>query len=174
MSSDDTQFFAAAPLSMSVKVVSGLGSIVILGVAMMLVGMSVLGIAKAQMPVQGFLLWVSIFLVVGWFFALLSIVRSYTLVDGMIAVHRVFWSNRFYLGTGRTAFQKKMPRSWRLFGNGGLFSVSGCFWNREAGHYRAFITDPSRIVWVNTGERMIAISPEDPEAFMAAFNGAET
>jgi hypothetical protein len=59
-----------------------------------------------------------------------------------------------------------MARSLRLFGNGGLLSYSGYFWNRKTGRYRAFATDPSRAVVLSYRKRKIIITPDDPQRFI--------
>ena len=55
-----------------------------------------------------------------------------------------------------------------MFGNGGLFSFSGRFRNREVGPYRAFVTDWTRAVVLFVPGRAIVVSPADPAAFVRA------
>ncbi len=39
-----------------------------------------------------------------------------------------------------------MRGSLRLFGNGGMFSITGLYRNRALGNYRAFVTDLKKTV----------------------------
>jgi hypothetical protein len=58
----------------------------------------------------------------------------------------------------------------RLWGNGGLFAGTGIFWNRAWGVFRAYVTAGSyaEYVLVETQDKKVLISPEDPAAFAAA------
>ena len=60
-----------------------------------------------------------------------------------------------------------MRRSWRLLGNGGIFAITGWFQNRTLGRYRAFVTDPKRAIALTFQDRVIVISPDQPEQFAA-------
>lgn len=63
----------------------------------------------------------------------------------------------------------------RLCGNGGVFGGSGIFWNRRFGVFRAYVTrsQPAELVLVETNQRKIIISPEDPSGFVQVGNPAE-
>jgi hypothetical protein len=54
----------------------------------------------------------------------------------------------------------------RLFGNGGLFGITGWFWSRKLGRFRAFATDPSRSVVLRYADRKIVVTPHDPQHFI--------
>jgi hypothetical protein len=57
----------------------------------------------------------------------------------------------------------------RLFGNGGLFSGSGIFWNRRFGIFRAYVTTSGpNLVLVETMKTKIVISPENPALWISA------
>lgn len=48
----------------------------------------------------------------------------------------------------------------RVRGNGGLFGVTGLYRDKRHGRFRAFVTDPGRLVLVRTAdEQTIVISP---------------
>ena len=68
----------------------------------------------------------------------------------------------------------KMRFGVRLFGNGGLFAGQGFFWNRLFGVFRAYVTSarPSDLVLVETTKRKIVISPQDAQAFVAAWESS--
>ncbi|MGD9599211.1 MAG: PH domain-containing protein [Steroidobacteraceae bacterium] len=60
----------------------------------------------------------------------------------------------------------EMRGSVRLFGNGGLFAITGWFWNRRLGRYRAFATDPDRAVLLEFARGKVLVTPHDPQAFI--------
>lgn len=54
----------------------------------------------------------------------------------------------------------------RLLGNGGYFAVTGLFWNREMGRFRAYVTNLKKIVIVELQDgKKIIISPENIQAW---------
>ena len=95
-------------------------------------------------------------------------VRGYTLAEDAITVRRGLWNTRLPLDGLRsvTGDAEAMRGSIRVFGNGGLFSITGRFWNRKLGWYRAFATDPSRAVVLRYAKRTIVITPHDPQHFI--------
>ena len=50
--------------------------------------------------------------------------------------------------------------------NGGFFSFTGYFRNKELGSYRAFMTDRRRALVIRFPASVIVISPERPENFV--------
>ena len=95
-------------------------------------------------------------------------VRGYTLAEDAITVRRGLWNTRLPLDGLRsvTGDVDAMRGSIRVFGNGGMFSITGRFWNRKLGWYRAFATDPSRAVVLRYPKRTVVISPHDPQHFI--------
>jgi len=95
-------------------------------------------------------------------------VRGYTLTEQEIVVHRGFWDTRLALTRLRSVSgdAEAMRGSVRVFGNGGLFSITGRYWNRKLGWYRAYTTDQSRAVVLRYADRTIVISPHDPQQFI--------
>ena len=67
-----------------------------------------------------------------------------------------------------------MRRSLRLFGNGGLFSITGWYRNGTLGIYKAFATDLNKTVVLRFATKTIVISPENPEQFVAEINSRAT
>jgi hypothetical protein len=59
-----------------------------------------------------------------------------------------------------------MRWSVRLWGNGGFFSFTGFYFNRLLGRYRAWVTDPRRVVVLRFPARTVVISPAEPEEFI--------
>jgi hypothetical protein len=101
--------------------------------------------------------------------AALYVVRGYELSGDALHVRRLLWTTRVPLqGVERVWHDgTAMRRSLRIFGNGGLFAITGLFRNSVLGRYRAFATDPSRAVVVRAASRVIVLSPADPRAFVA-------
>jgi Bacterial PH domain len=95
-------------------------------------------------------------------------VRGYTLTEDAIVVRRGMWNTRLPLAGLRsvTGDVDALRGSVRVFGNGGLFAITGRFWNRKLGWYRAFATDPSRAVVLRYPDRTIVITPHDPQQFI--------
>jgi hypothetical protein len=95
-------------------------------------------------------------------------IRGYTVTPDAILVHRLFWTTRLPLaGLQSAQFEPDaMRRSLRMFGNGGLFSFTGFFRNKALGTYRAFVTDPRKIVVLHFPRRTVVISPGSPKEFV--------
>ena len=95
-------------------------------------------------------------------------VRGYTLTEDAITVQHGLWNTRLPLEGLRsvTGDVDAMRGSIRVFGNGGLFAITGRFWNGKLGWYRAFATDPSRAVVLRYAKRTIVITPHDPQHFI--------
>lgn len=103
--------------------------------------------------------------------SLLFVVRGYRLDGAQLYVQRLLWETSVDLRGLESV--ERTPVSWkksiRLFGNGGLFSVSGTFWNRELGRYRAFVTDHANAVVLRVSGRAIVVSPGLPDEFVRAL-----
>jgi hypothetical protein len=100
--------------------------------------------------------------------ALPFMVRGYVLSQNLLLVKRLGWATRLPLEDLKSVGGKAdaMHGSWRLFGNSGLFSFTGRFWNRQLGRYRAFATDPQRAVILRYATRTVVITPHDPQQFI--------
>lgn len=101
------------------------------------------------------------------------VVRSYAIADDAVLVRRLFWDTRLDLAGLKSVevVPGAMRGSIRTCGNGGGFSITGWYWSKRLGSYRAFVTDLNRTVVLVFAKRKIVISPEDPEEFVAALNG---
>jgi len=99
---------------------------------------------------------------------LLFTIRGYAVTPDAILVHRLFWTTRLPLSGLQSAevAPDVMRRSIRVFGNGGLFSLTGWFRNKALGAYRAFVTDPHRAVVLHFPTRTVVVSPSAPEDFV--------
>lgn len=163
--------FRAAPWATSLKATSFAGSAILIAVGY--------GIATA-IPHNTRALYAEDFgMLIAWappligLLALLFVVRGYELAPGELRVQRLLWSTRVALAGLKEvrADPEAMTGSLRLFGNGGLFSFTGLFRSRTLGRYRAFVTDPKRAVVLTLARRVVVISPEDPEGFVASATG---
>jgi hypothetical protein len=105
--------------------------------------------------------------------AALFVIRGYVLEGGELRVRRLLWDTRVPLATLRSAYvdPEAMKASLRLFGNGGLFSISGLFRNRALGNYRAWATDPALAVVLRLDGRTVVVTPESPAVFLAELRG---
>jgi hypothetical protein len=95
-------------------------------------------------------------------------VRGYSIGEGELLIRRLLWNTRIPLVDLQSAeFRPRaMQGSIRTFGNGGLFSFSGHYRNRELGAYRAFVSDFHRTTILRFPTRTIVVSPEAPEEFV--------
>ncbi len=127
-------------------------------------------------------------LIVGTFFKNILLLPS--LIMGMIAVLCFVYTPRYFEISGNRLiiiyrFGQKEFRpvrgcrviteerqfGIRLWGNGGLFSATGIFWNRPNGIFYAYVTasKPEGLVMVETPEKKIVISPENPQQFVKGW-----
>ena len=153
-----------APWSTSLVVVSALSVAVLVAVAVSFA----LFFPQGPLPLLKLLVvLIPAIVLVG---SALFTVRAYE-VSGPdeLGVRRLLWTTWLPLAGLRKAWADPaaMSRSWRLFGNGGLFSITGLFWNRRLGRYRAFATDPRRAVVLRFGSRTVVVTPDEPATFVA-------
>lgn len=101
-------------------------------------------------------------------------VRGYELVPGELRIRRLWWHTTWPLNGAVKATVRPdvMARSWRIWGNGGVFAVSGHFSNATLGRYRAFVTDFTRTVVIDTPRGIVVVSPDQPDDFVAAVEDA--
>jgi hypothetical protein len=156
--------FRAAAWPTALKVVSCIGTILVCGV----------GVAayRAIPPVGGFtqqfgtaVACIPPALVLG---ALLFVVRSYRIDGGHLSIRRMFWNTTIpLLGIHQAVHDPTAIKgSLRIFGNGGLFGMTGLYWNRNLGRFRLFATDPAKAVVLRLHGRIVVISPDEPEEFL--------
>jgi hypothetical protein len=102
------------------------------------------------------------------FAAIRCMILGYRLTEKDIQVKRLGWVTTLPLESLKSVEGnvEAMTGSLRLFGNGGLFSISGFFWNRQLKLYRAYATDPSRAVVLRYPKRIVVITPHDPQHFI--------
>jgi len=104
--------------------------------------------------------------------AALFVVRGYAVGPNELTIQRLLWTTRLPLSGLQSAevLPDAMRGSLRLFGNGGMFSITGLYRNRALGNYRAFVTDLTRTVVLRFPKRIVVVSPENPEQFVAEIS----
>ncbi len=103
----------------------------------------------------------------------LFVVRGYVVTADLITVRRLGWATQLPRAGLQSAqvLPDAMRGSIRTFGNGGLFSFSGCFHSKTLGAYRAYVTDPHRTVVLRFRDRTVVVSPDDPAEFVGTLGG---
>ena len=170
-----------APWGTSVKLLTALSLTILTFVLYMLAELS---------PVQGGLGMLMtafpIALVVG---CAAFMVRGYELAGSRLLIRRLWWATPLDLSGLRAIEHNPNAMRWslrlwgnggffsisgfflrwslRLWGNGGFFSISGFFRNRTLGRYRAFVMDPKRAVVLTFADRVVVVSPDQPERFVS-------
>lgn len=161
--SDPTSTFAA-PWGRWLKVMSLAGTALLGGVALLQVVVLPRDLLGGWPWLTGTFLPLGILAVCPLF-----VVRGYSLSPGRLHVQRLLWETVVPLDSLRSAWAAPdaMSGSLRLFGNGGLFSITGLFRSPRLGSYRAFVTDPRLAVVLDLGDRKVVVTPESPDAFLA-------
>jgi hypothetical protein len=152
----------SAPWSRSLRLVTTLSVAVLVTVALMGV---VLG---SRQPLAWRLVMVGVPLA-ALLGALVFMVRGYALTESQIEVRRLGWTTTLpYTGLAAVTGEPDGLRgSLRLFGNGGLFAISGWFWNRRIGRFRAYATDPHRVVLLRYRDgSKVVVTPHDVQHFI--------
>lgn len=99
--------------------------------------------------------------------ALPFIIRGYVITKDGILIRRLGWNTvlRFEDITSVEPAPLALGSSLRTWGNGGLYSFTGYYWNDHLGHFRAYVTDLNRTVVVHMKKRSAVLSPDQPELF---------
>lgn len=102
--------------------------------------------------------------------AVVHCVRGYEVGPGELRVRRLLWATPWPLdGSAQATVRPDAMRgSWRTWGNGGLYAITGRFSGSGLGRYHAFVTDPARTVVVTTQRGIVVVSPDRPAEFAAA------
>ena len=151
----------SAPWGRSVRVVTAVTSVLL--IAMTLGGL--LG-GPRQLLIWRLATVVPLLVLLG---ALPFMVRGYVLTEWHIEVLRLGWSTELPLAglVAVTGEPDGIRGSLRLFGNGGLFGITGWFWNRRIGRFRALATDPERVVLLRYRDgTKVVVTPHDVQHFI--------
>lgn len=155
-----------APWSTQLKLLTALGSAVILAVTVLL-------LIQAKMPLASRALLAGALLLMLPGFALFSI-RGYRLEPDALIVRRLLWETSIPLrGLTRVEVRPLAKElGFRLLGNGGLFSFCGFYWSRSLGRYRLLGTDLKQAVVLRFEQRILIVTPSPPEAFAESLRQA--
>jgi hypothetical protein len=61
---------------------------------------------------------------------------------------------------------ERSPAGLSAFGSRGVFGRFGRFWSGALGHYRLFLTNADSIVWLDTVDGWVGLSPDHPQQFL--------
>lgn len=150
------------PLSKSIKWITILASIIILG------GMGMI-VYEWQQLQQPHLLWALILLVVVICATIAIIPRKLTVTKEEINIHLLAWKINIPADEiGKIEHYPHSIESHRIVGAGGYFGNLGLFTCRECGKHFSLITDPMDVCIITRKTKMpIAVSIADPTVFNA-------
>jgi len=96
-------------------------------------------------------------------------VRGYVVSGKRLIVERLGGNKRIDLSDLESikADPESMKGSIRIFGNTGVFSITGIFRNRRLGTYTAYATDRERAVVLRFPKKIIVVTPDKPQQFIA-------
>ena len=103
--------------------------------------------------------------------------RGYEISGGALRVKRLIGDVVFPLDRlqfVRYATAADFRGSVRLWGSGGLFGYYGWFWSKALGRSRWYVTDRRNAVVLASGDRVILVSPQDHDGFVAAMGRADS
>lgn len=147
----------AAPWAISLIVISAITTTLCIAVSVL--------ILRSEEEISAWFALLPIAIIIG---AALFTVRGYALTPDYLRVYRLLWSTRVPLaGLQSVEYDPEaLHKSTRLFGNGGLFSISGYFRNKKLGNYRAFVTHQALAVVLRFTNRTVVVSPGIPADFI--------
>ena len=150
-----------APWGTLLKVMTGLASSILVGVALV-------GIISRPDGGAGWTLAMVVLPLAVLVIAVFFVIRGYVVTPEALYVQRLGWRSTVDLTqlVGVEADPSAMARSLRTFGNGGLFCFAGAFRNKKLGPYRAFATDPNRSVVLRFPDRTVVVTPDRPAEFV--------
>jgi hypothetical protein len=154
-----------ARLSPRVLATSVLGTVVLLGEAALMFGLSLWAPSPASTIFGS-----TAALVVGLFAAIaLVAIRGYRVEPGVLRVDRLLWASSHSLAGLQSAARDPaaLRFTWLGFGNNGFFALNG--WRRVEpyGWCRVLATDASNPVVLRTARATYIVTPERPEEFIA-------
>ena len=148
------------PLSKSIKWITILASIIMLGA----IGMLVYEWLQLQ---QTQLLWVLILLVVIIGATIAMIPRKVTVTNQEINIHLLAWKINISADEiEKIEHYSHGIKSFRIVGAGGYFGNLGLFTSKECGKHLSLVTDPMNICVITRKTKMpIVLSVEDHRVF---------
>jgi len=159
-----------APWGTSLILVSVFASAVLIGVA---------SIPLFTGP-SGNIFWILIMTVMPlsiWGVSLLFMIRGYMLTKDTLFIRRLLWDTRVPLSGLQSACvedSRAFKGSIRTCGNGGMFCFAGSFWNKKLGSFRAFATNFKSVVILRFTDKIIVVTPSQPDEFISLLNPPKT
>ena len=153
----------AAPWGTMLKVMSAIGTLVLVGIPAFM--LATIDFEADMIQGIGAVMMCLVILIL----TLLFTVRGFTVSGSTLLVRRLLWNTRLDLTGLRsvTVDRNAMKGSIRTIGNGGLFSFSGTFRSRSLGKFRAFVTEMSSCVVLDLKSGRVVVSPDNPEYFVS-------
>ncbi|RZU36913.1 PH (Pleckstrin Homology) domain-containing protein [Fluviicoccus keumensis] len=150
--------FPAAPWPFLLKLMTGIGSVVLLGMTL------ALSTQDSTRLVAGFPFVV-------WVLCAVYMVRGFRVDGDMLYIRRLFQETRVPLTGLKKAEHRPeaLLNARRRLGNGGLFAFTGQFHNQELGGFRLYATDPLKSVILHLPGEVVVVTPADPDAFRRAL-----
>ena len=142
-------------------------------IVMSAIGTLLLGVPIAVQASRGF--WVvPIMMLTILVTIVLHVVRGYEVGGGELRIKRLLWDTPWPLDerASATVRPNAMRGSWRTWGNGGIYAITGRFSGSGLGRYHAFVTDPARTVVITTSRGVVVVSPDRPADFVDAVAAA--
>jgi hypothetical protein len=153
------QAFDIAPLEPGARFITILATVISLGIPVLMVASGapafVIGLGCALLAIL--------------VYSFAASPTGFAVGSGQLAVtRRVLGPLLFPLASLAAARPTAMPRSWRLWGNGGAFGFWGTFRNKDWGNYKVYGTDHRKGVLLEWPGFKLFVTPADREGFCAA------
>lgn len=109
--------------------------------------------------------------------AILLTPRGYDVRDGKLFVRTLATKFSYDLrqlsdAYGARASKVFSPGTLRTFGVGGFFGYYGYFRNAALGGFLAFVTDKDKLVVLHFADKVLVVSPKEPERFVREIKGS--
>lgn len=146
-----------------------IGITILFGSIIMMALYSVLNDEEKNIPA-----YISIGLLLIYFFAYAFRPGNYTLTNDKLIVHRPLTNmsiNRTDIKSVEQIDKEKLEQTFRTFGVGGLFGYYGKFANKKLGSMTWYATRRDKAVLMTTiDNKKIILTPDNPAEFVANFN----
>jgi len=153
--------FVAAPLDRTARIVTGL--VWALGAVFLVAGLVVLAVSPSPVALALLASAFAIGALIAWYRPRRPMV--YELDQGALVVQRRRSAPRRF--TGPISHVRRGRLGLRLAGDGGIYGYLGKF-RAEGTTVSAFVTSTANVVVLSIGDRNVALSPAEPDEFIAA------
>lgn len=92
-----------------------------------------------------------------------------------IAANSLVFGKKNYPLSGLVSVErdpKIMCWAFKRYGNDGLGAIRGRFWSKRVGKFEAFLSGTENAVVLRWPDRVVAVSPADPEFFISCVKSA--